>query len=126
MLFVDRPLQDLVGAPGINSIADLHGKVVAISSRGGLQDIIMRRMLTQSKLDLNQITIITIPGQTAMISALKTKRVAAAMLNPPFNFLAYREGLNNWGSRESTCACRVPESQRLAKPSNAHRIKCAG
>ena len=90
MLFVDRPLQDLVGAPGINSIADLHGKVVAISSRGGLQDIIMRRMLTQSKLDLNQITIITIPGQTAMISALKTKRVAAAMLNPPFNFLAYR------------------------------------
>lgn len=97
MLFVDRPLQDLVGAPGINSIADLQGKVVAISSRGGLQDIIMRRMLTQSKLDLNQITIITIPGQTAMISALKTKRVAAAMLNPPFNFLAYREGLNNLG-----------------------------
>jgi len=97
MLFVDRPLQDLVGAPGINSIADLQSKVVAISSRGGLQDIIMRRMLTQSKLDLNQITIITIPGQTAMISALKTKRVAAAMLNPPFNFLAYREGLNNLG-----------------------------
>jgi ABC-type nitrate/sulfonate/bicarbonate transport system substrate-binding protein len=97
MLFVDRPLQDLVGAPGINSIAELQGKVVAISSRGGLQDIIMRRMLTQSKLDLNQITIITIPGQTAMISALKTKRVAAAMLNPPFNFLAYREGLHNLG-----------------------------
>ena len=97
MLFVDRPLQDLVGAPGINSIADLQGKVVAISSRGGLQDIIMRRMLMQSKLDLNHITIITIPGQTAMISALKTKRVAAAMLNPPFNFLAYREGLNNLG-----------------------------
>jgi ABC-type nitrate/sulfonate/bicarbonate transport system substrate-binding protein len=97
MLFVDRPLQDLVGAPGINSISELQGKVVAISSRGGLQDIIMRRMLTQSKLDLNQITIITIPGQTAMISALKTKRVAAAMLNPPFNFLAYREGLNNLG-----------------------------
>ena len=97
MLFVDRPLQDLVGAPGINSIPELQGKVVAISSRGGLQDIIMRRMLTQSKLDLNQITIITIPGQTAMISALKAKRVAAAMLNPPFNFLAYREGLHNLG-----------------------------
>src|SRR6476660_3567831 len=97
MLFVDRPLQDLVGAPGINSIPELQGKVVAISSRGGLQDIIMRRMLTQSKLDLNQIPIITIPGQTAMISALKTNRIAAAMLNPPFNFLAYREGLNNLG-----------------------------
>ncbi len=32
-----------------------------------------------------------------MISALKTSRIAAAMLNPPFNFLAYREGLNNLG-----------------------------
>jgi ABC-type nitrate/sulfonate/bicarbonate transport system substrate-binding protein len=97
MLFVDRPLQDLVGAPGIVAIPDLKGKVLAISSRGGLQDIIMRRILTQSKIDPSQVTIITIPGQSAMISALKTGRIAAAMLNPPFNFLAYREGLNNLG-----------------------------
>jgi ABC-type nitrate/sulfonate/bicarbonate transport system substrate-binding protein len=48
MLFVDRPLQDLVGGPGIHAI-----------------------------------------------TAVKTGRVAAALLNPPFNFLAYREGLNN-------------------------------
>jgi NitT/TauT family transport system substrate-binding protein len=97
MLFVDRPLQDLVGAASIASIADLKGKTVAISSRGGLQDIIMRRILTQSKVDLNSVNVITIPGQTAMILALKSNRVAAAMLNPPFNFLAYREGLNNLG-----------------------------
>jgi ABC-type nitrate/sulfonate/bicarbonate transport system substrate-binding protein len=97
MLFVDRPLQDLVGAPAINSIADLKGKVVALSSRGGLQDIIMRRILTQSKIDPNQVTTITIPGQSAMIAALKTGRIAAALLNPPYNFLAYREGLNNLG-----------------------------
>lgn len=97
MLFVDRPLQDLVGAPGINSIADLKGKVLALSSRGGLQDIIMRRILTQSKIDPNQVTTITIPGQSAMIAALKTGRIAAALLNPPYNFLAYREGLNNLG-----------------------------
>lgn len=97
MLFVDRPLQDLVGAPGIGSIADLKGKVLALSSRGGLQDIIMRRILTQSKIDPNQVTTITIPGQSAMIAALKTGRIAAALLNPPYNFLAYREGLNNLG-----------------------------
>ena len=97
MLFVDRPLQDLVGAPSITTISDLKGKVLAISSRGGLQDIIMRRILAQSKIDPSQVTIVTIPGQSAMISALKTGRIAAAMLNPPFNFLAYREGLNNLG-----------------------------
>jgi ABC-type nitrate/sulfonate/bicarbonate transport system substrate-binding protein len=97
MLFVDRPLQDLVGASGVNAIADLKGKVVALSSRGGLQDIIMRRILTQSRIDPNQVTTITIPGQSAMIAALKTGRIAAALLNPPYNFLAYREGLNNLG-----------------------------
>lgn len=97
MLFVDRPLQDLVGAPSVHGIAELKDKTLAISSRGGLQDMIMRRILTQSKIDPSQVNIITIPGQTAMISALKTNRIAAAMLNPPFNFIAYREGLNNLG-----------------------------
>jgi len=70
---------------------------MAISARGGLQDHIMRRLLAQSKIEPSQVTIVTIPGQSAMISALKTGRIAAAMLNPPFNFLAYREGLNNLG-----------------------------
>jgi NitT/TauT family transport system substrate-binding protein len=97
MLFVDRPLQDLVGASSISTSPDVKGKVLAISSRGGLQDIIMRRILTQSKIELNQVTIITIPGQSALIAALKTGRVAAALLNPPYNFLAYREGLKNLG-----------------------------
>jgi ABC-type nitrate/sulfonate/bicarbonate transport system substrate-binding protein len=90
-------LQDLVGASSISTIPDVKGKVLAISSRGGLQDIIMRRILTQSKIELNQVTIITIPGQSALIAALKTGRVAAALLNPPYNFLAYREGLKNLG-----------------------------
>jgi NitT/TauT family transport system substrate-binding protein len=97
MLFVDRPLQDLVGASAITTIPDVKGKVLAISSRGGLQDIIMRRILAQSKIEYNQVTVITIPGQSALIAALKTGRVAAALLNPPYNFLAYREGLKNLG-----------------------------
>ena len=97
MLFVDRPLQDLVGGPGIKSIGDLRGKTVALSSRGGLQDIIMRRMLAQSKIDASQVTMVTIAGQMALIAAVKTGRVAAALLNPPYNFLAYREGLTNLG-----------------------------
>jgi NitT/TauT family transport system substrate-binding protein len=97
MLFVDRPLLDLVGGTGINSIADVKGKIVALSSRGGLQDIVMRRMLTQSKVDHHHVTMITIAGQTALITATKTGNVAAALLNPPYNFIAYREGLNHLG-----------------------------
>jgi ABC-type nitrate/sulfonate/bicarbonate transport system substrate-binding protein len=51
MCFVDRPLLDLVGNPEINSIADLKGKLVGISSRGGLHDVTMRRIFAQSKMD---------------------------------------------------------------------------
>ncbi len=34
MLFVDRPLQDLVGGPGIHSIAELKAKCCAVIPRG--------------------------------------------------------------------------------------------
>jgi ABC-type nitrate/sulfonate/bicarbonate transport system substrate-binding protein len=97
MLFVDRPLLDLVGAPGITAIAGMKGKLAGISSRGGLHDIVMRRILAQSKIDPSQVTIITVGGQGAMLAAIKSGRIAAGLLNPPHNFLAYREGLNNLG-----------------------------
>jgi NitT/TauT family transport system substrate-binding protein len=97
MCFVDRPLLDLVGIAGIGSIADLKGKLVGISSRGGLHDITMRRILTQSGLEAGQVTVITVGGQGTMFAAVKSGRIAAGLLNPPYNFLAYREGLKNLG-----------------------------
>jgi sulfonate transport system substrate-binding protein len=97
MLFVDRPLHDLVGAPGITTIADVKGKLAGISSRGGLQDILLRRMLIGSKIDPSQVTIITVSGSASMFAAIKTGRIAAGLLTPPHNFLAYREGMNNLG-----------------------------
>lgn len=97
MLFVDRPLLDLVGAPGITSIAAMRGKLAGISSRGGLHDIVMQRILAQSKIDPGQVTIITVGGQGSMLTAIKSGRIAAGLLNPPHNFLAYREGLNRLG-----------------------------
>jgi ABC-type nitrate/sulfonate/bicarbonate transport system substrate-binding protein len=97
MCFVDRPLFDLVGGPGINSISESKGKLLGISSRGGLQDITMRRILTQSGMDVSQATLISIGDQGAVLAALKSGRIASGLLNPPHNFLAYREGLKNLG-----------------------------
>jgi ABC-type nitrate/sulfonate/bicarbonate transport system substrate-binding protein len=97
MCFVDRPLLDLVGNPEINSIADLKGKLVGISSRGGLHDVTMRRIFTQSGMDPSQATFITVGEQGAMLAGVKSGRISAGLLNPPHNFLAYREGLKNLG-----------------------------
>ena len=97
MCFVDRPLLDLVSGPDINAIKDLKGKLVGISSRGGLHDVTMRRILMQSGMDPAQTTLITVGGQGAMLAAVQSRRIAAGLLNPPHNFMAYRDGLKNLG-----------------------------
>ena len=97
MCFVDRVLLDLVSTPEISSITDLKGKLLGISSRGGLHDVTMRRIFAQSGMDPSQATFITVGGQGAMLASLQSKRIAAGLLNPPHNFLAYREGLKNLG-----------------------------
>jgi ABC-type nitrate/sulfonate/bicarbonate transport system substrate-binding protein len=95
MVFVDKPLLDLVGAPGVNSVQDLKGKPVGISSRGGLHDVSMRRILSGSNLDPAQVAVLTVGGQGAMFAAVKTGRISAGLLNPPFNFNANREGMKS-------------------------------
>jgi NitT/TauT family transport system substrate-binding protein len=97
MCFVDRPLLDLVGHPNIAAISDLKGKLVGISSRGGLHDVAMRRIFLQSGLDPSHATFITLGEQGAMMTAIKSGKIAAGLLNPPHNFLAYRDGLKNLG-----------------------------
>src|SRR2546426_12338788 len=97
MLFVDRPLLDLVAPPEINSIGDLKGKVIGISSRGGLHGGTGRRMLQQSGVDPAQATLLAVGGQGAMLAAVKSGRISGGLLNPPHNFLGYREGLKNLG-----------------------------
>jgi NitT/TauT family transport system substrate-binding protein len=97
MLFVDRPLLDLVANPKINSLGELKGQSIGISSRGGLHDAIIRRVLQQSAVDPAQVSLLTISGSGAMLVAIKSGRIAAGLLNPPYNFIAYREGLKNLG-----------------------------
>ena len=97
MCFVDRPLLDLVATPDVRSIADLKGKLLGISSRGGLHDVTMRSILAQSGIDPSQATLLAVGTQGSMLTALKAGRISAGLLNPPYNFLAYREGLKNLG-----------------------------
>lgn len=95
MCFVDRPLLDLVGIPEVSSIGDLKGRLVGISSRGGLHDVAIRSMLAQSGVEPSQATLMAVGGQGAMLAAIKTGRISAGLLNPPHNFIGYREGLKN-------------------------------
>ena len=57
----------------------------------------MRRIFVQSGMDPSQATFITVGEQGAMLNGIKSGRVAAGLLNPPHNFVAYQQGLKNLG-----------------------------
>jgi ABC-type nitrate/sulfonate/bicarbonate transport system substrate-binding protein len=104
MCFVDRPLLDLVGNPEIGSIADLKGKLIGISSRGGLHDVTMRRIFLQSGMDPSQTTFITVGEQGAMLTGIRTGRISAGLLNPPIILSLTGTDLRIWDLPETSFA----------------------
>jgi ABC-type nitrate/sulfonate/bicarbonate transport system substrate-binding protein len=54
-------------------------------------------MLTQSGVDPAHVTLLSVGGQGAMLAALQSKRIAAGLLGPPYNFRAFRDGMKNLG-----------------------------
>ena len=55
----------------------------------------IRAILTQSGIAPAQVTLLAVGTQGSMLTALKAGRISAGMLNPPQNFIAYREGLKH-------------------------------
>jgi NitT/TauT family transport system substrate-binding protein len=90
-----KPQFELVSQPQFKSIQDLKGKIVGISSRGGSNDLIMQMILQKNGLAPNKdVTAIIVGAQEETVIALRTGRIAAALLSPPRNFLLQRDGFN--------------------------------
>jgi ABC-type nitrate/sulfonate/bicarbonate transport system substrate-binding protein len=74
----------LVSQPAIKSVRELKGKIVGISSRGGSNDLIMQMMLEKNGLVPNKdVTALIVGTQPKTVIALRTGRIAAALLTPP-------------------------------------------
>jgi NitT/TauT family transport system substrate-binding protein len=90
-----KPQFELVSQPQIKSVQDLKGKVVGISSRGGSNDLLMQMILQKNGLMPNKdVTTIIVGAQEESAIALRTGRIAAALLTPPRNFMLQRDGFN--------------------------------
>ena len=88
-----KPQFDLVGQPDIKSVAQLKGKIVGISSRGGAVDILTQTMLAQHGVTANKdATLIVIGSPEELVAALRTGRIAACLLTQPRQLILYREG----------------------------------
>ena len=88
-----RPQFDLVGQPEIKAVAQLKGKVVGISSRGGAVDILTQTILAQHGVTANKdATLIVIGSPEELVTALRTGRIAACLLTQPRQLILYRDG----------------------------------
>ena len=93
MTIADKPLFALMARPGVNSVEELKGKLVGISSFGASSDTLARAVLRRYKLDPNRdVKILALGGGTNRIAAIKTGAVDAALIEAPYNVMLEREG----------------------------------
>jgi NitT/TauT family transport system substrate-binding protein len=92
---VDAPLFAYVVRPDVQSLADLRGKAVGITTRGGAVDKVTRALLGQQGLDADtDVTILPAGGQvTVLLEALLSGRVQAAALSAPWYMRARDQGM---------------------------------
>jgi NitT/TauT family transport system substrate-binding protein len=83
-----------MGAPGISSIDDLVGEVVAVStSNTSMSTLFMRKALNEAGIDPDgDVELRTLPGSGDSMNALITNQVSGAVLGPPFNAIAESRG----------------------------------
>jgi ABC-type nitrate/sulfonate/bicarbonate transport system substrate-binding protein len=90
-----RPQFDLVTQPQIKSIQQFKGKLIGISSRGGAVDLLTQLILTRNGLTPDKdATLLVIGAPEELMLALRTGRIAAALLTLPRPLLLAREGFN--------------------------------
>ncbi len=92
---VGAPLFVLLGRPEIASTADLRGKAIGITTRGGAQDLATRDILTKLGYDPDtDVNILPAGAQTPLlVDALVNNRVQAAALSPPWHIRARDQGM---------------------------------
>jgi ABC-type nitrate/sulfonate/bicarbonate transport system substrate-binding protein len=95
MTIADKPLFALMVRPGINSVEELKGKLLGISSFGASSDTLGRAVLRRYKLTPNQdVKILALGGGTNRLAAMKSGAIDAALIESPYNVMLERDGFH--------------------------------
>jgi ABC-type nitrate/sulfonate/bicarbonate transport system substrate-binding protein len=89
----DRFVFRVYGGPGINSLADLRGKRIAIARTGSTSDTLAKILLRGVGLEGGRdVEMLSAGGTPEMYAALVSGAAQAAVLPPPFTFQADAAG----------------------------------
>ena len=87
----------LVTQPHIKSLADLKGKVIAVTI-GAADDFVARHLLRRAGVDPRDVKFINMGGSDTRFPALAAKQIDASPLSLPFFVVAKRQGYNLLGT----------------------------
>lgn len=91
-------MNDLIVRAEINTYADLRGKTVIVDAANTAYAFQLYTMLAMNGLEKGDYEVLPTGGAPQRLRAMGAdENHAAAMLNPPSNFVAEREGYRNFG-----------------------------
>jgi len=93
MTIADKPLFTLITKPNIQSVEELRGKTLGISSFGASSDTYARALLRRYRLNPNQdVKILALGGGANRIAAMETGAIDGALIEAPYNVMLERKG----------------------------------
>lgn len=106
----------VLAQPAVKTWADLKQKTVGVSTFGSLTDALLRYDLRKHGLEpMRDVQVAQVGATQAAYQALKSGRIAAAILSPPGKWLAADEGFRVLGTQEHDIAPRWPKNLFMAK-----------
>jgi len=98
MAYARAPELSLVAAPGIGSLDELKGKVIAVDGSRTGYALLLRRLLADRGLKDSDYTFKEIGGSQERFDALKNGTAIASLLNPPFDHHLFDAGFKSLGT----------------------------
>lgn len=86
------PAFSLIVRRGINTVEELRGKKIGVSS-GGMTFALIHELFRRNGLQSGDVSYVNIPGSTPKLKALRNGSIAAALLPSPRDFEAIKGGL---------------------------------
>jgi NitT/TauT family transport system substrate-binding protein len=86
-------LQSLFGQPSIQKVSDLIGKSVAVTTKGGPSDFALRTLLAREHVDESKVNVAYLRDDSAMLAAIQSGQVQAAIVTSPNTLRARQAGL---------------------------------
>ena len=88
-----RPSQFMVLGPGIQSIAELEGKIIGVWKIPSTDQLLTKKFFAKKGFDTNKFTFRRIGGSRDRYAALQARQIAATVLSTAYAYQAQAEGM---------------------------------